>query len=418
MMEMVNNSFRHGILFQEGKMEEARFIERPNRFTVRCALGSEILDAYLPNPGRLWELLLPDSVLYVVRRDVGQDRKLRGVVVAVEREGRPVMLHTLACNDIVADLLRQKRLPGFEGMNILQREIARGRSRFDFLLEQNGAPLLLEVKSCTLFGRCIAMFPDAVTLRGRRHLLELAELSRQGTPAHVLFLVHWPHADFFLPDYHTDFDFASTFLAVRDAVRFSALAVDWQPDMTPGAEIRELSIPWELLEREVQDSGCYLLVLHLPRNENVIPGGSTLLSLRKGYYVTVVSIRSGLTRHLQKSSRRRPGSENSRKSTVPDNLKAAADKILAIPIRTTEPLEAELNDALSRIADWSVPGFEARGDAGLSPVFGMAGPPLQRRAFVELLLDFRINRLEKFLARGAGSSAGPPVGNPSLEKIQ
>ena len=141
-------------------MEEARFIERPNRFTVRCALGSEILDAYLPNPGRLWELLLPDSVLYVVRRDVGQDRKLRGVVVAVEREGRPVMLHTLACNDIVADLLRQKRLPGFEGMNILQREIARGRSRFDFLLEQNGAPLLLEsspVPSSAVASLCFPM---------------------------------------------------------------------------------------------------------------------------------------------------------------------------------------------------------------------------------------------------------------------
>jgi len=379
-----------------GLMEKARFISRPNRFTVRCALDSEILDAYLPNPGRLWELLLPDSLLYVVRQEAGANRKLRGLVVAVERDGRPVMLHTLACNDVVADLLRQQRLPGFEDMRILRREITRGHSRFDFLLEQNGNPRLLEVKSCSLFGRRIAMFPDAVTLRGRRHLMELAELSRQGTPAHVLFLVHSPHADFFLPDYHTDFDFASTFLAVRDAVRFHALAVDWQPDMTPGPEIRELQIPWALLDREVQDGGSYLLVLHLPRDENLTLNGSGSLFFRKGYYVYVGSAQSGLTRHLQ-SARRKPGAGNNRRNTALDDLKAVADKQLVIPIRTTESLEAELTEALSRIADWSVPGFNAPEDAGPSNLFGMSEPPLTRRVFVDLLLDFRINRLEKLL---------------------
>jgi len=377
-------------------LEKARFINRPNRFTVRCALGPEILDAYLPNPGRLWELLLPDSVLYVVRQDAGENRKLRGLVVAVERDGRPIMLHTLACNDIVAELLLQQRLPGFEDMRILKREITRGHSRFDFLLEQNGNPRLLEVKSCTLFGRRIAMFPDAVTLRGRRHLTELAELSRQGTPAHVLFLVHWPHVDFFLPDYHTDLDFASTFLAVRDAVSFHALAVDWQPDMTTGPEIRELQIPWALLEREAQDGGSYLLVLHLPADENLTISGSASLFFRKGYYVYVGSARSGLTRHLQ-SYRRKPGAGNKQRNNVLDELKAAADTRLVVPIRTTDSLEVELTDALSLLADWSVPGFNASEDAGHSRIFGMSEPPLRRRAFVDLLLDFRINRLEKLL---------------------
>ena len=379
-----------------GSLEKARFLARPNRFTVRCALGTEIIDAYLPNPGRLWELLLPDSVLYVARQDAGANRKLRGLVVAVERDGRPVMLHTLACNDVVADLLRQKRLPGFEGMRFVKREVVRGHSRFDFLLEKKGVPQLLEVKSCTLFGRHIAMFPDAVTLRGRRHLTELAELSRQGTPAHVLFLVHWSQADFFLPDYHTDFDFASTFLAVRDAVRFSALAIDWQPDMIPGPEIRELRIPWTLLEREVQDGGCYLLVLHLHGDEKLALDGSGHLSLRKGYYITVGATRSGLTRRL-KSSLRRPAPANSRKNSALDALKAASDERLVIPIRTTESLESELTEALSRIADWSVPGFNVSENAGSSRLFGMSEPPLQRRSFVELLLDFRINRLGTLL---------------------
>jgi sugar fermentation stimulation protein A len=206
-------------------MEKARFIARPNRFTVRCALGPEILDAYLPNPGRLWELLLPDSVLYIVRQNTGENRKLKGLVVAVEREGRPVMLHTHACNDVVADLLRRRVLPGFEDLRIVQREISRGSSRFDFLLEQNGAPQLLEVKSCTLFGRRIAMFPDAVTSRGRRHLMELADCPAGDAGSRPFPCALAAGVFFFFPDYHTDFAFASTFLAVRRKSD-SSLSVD------------------------------------------------------------------------------------------------------------------------------------------------------------------------------------------------
>jgi len=378
-------------------MEKARFVARPNRFTVRCALGEEVLDAYLPNPGRLWELLLPDSVLYVVRQDVeGTKRKLPALVVAVERDGRPVMLHTLACNDVVAELLQQRRLPGFEGMRIVRREVVRRQSRFDFLLEEKGIPRLLEVKSCTLFGRRIAMFPDAVTARGRRHLLELAELSRQGTPASVLFLVGCPHADFFLPDYHTDFAFAATFLAVREAVRFHALAVDWQPDLAPGPVIRELEIPWALLEQEVQDGGCYLLVLHLPREEKVILNDQSCLVLGEGYYLYVGSAGADLTRRLQ-LARRRPKQERRRKADFLEELKALADSLQVIPIRATEPLETELIDALSRIADeTAVEGDNGKGDRR-TRLFRFSVSPLQCRAFVDLLLEFRINRLEKWL---------------------
>jgi len=381
-----------------GRMiEKARFIARPNRFTVRCALGSEILEAYLPNPGRLWELLLPDSDLYVIRQEAGANRKLEGLVVAVEREGRPVMLHTLACNDIVADLLSRRCLPGFEEMRIVRREVTRGSSRFDFLLEEGGLQHLLEVKSCTLFGRRIAMFPDAVTSRGRRHLLELAELARQGTPAHVLFLVGCPHVDYFLPDYHTDFAFASAFQAVRDLVRFHPLAVDWQPDMTPGPNIRKLSIPWSLLERENGDFGCTLLILHLPGDVTFSSSGSARLLFRKGYYVSVDSVHSGLARRLQ-SALRKPGAARVGGAGVLDTLKAAADSRQIIPIRTAEPLEAELADAIARVADWTLSTAEFPEEPDSPRFFGMTNPPLTRRAFVDLLLDFRINRLEKHLA--------------------
>ena len=77
---------------------------------------------------------------------------------------------------------------------------------FDLLLTNDkGDEFLLEVKSCTLFSKTGAMFPDAITERGRKHLLHLKELQNEGYHTGVLFLVQWDRAQWFLPDYHTDF---------------------------------------------------------------------------------------------------------------------------------------------------------------------------------------------------------------------
>src|SRR3990172_12100501 len=159
-------------------IDEAHFISRPNRFKIVCDLRGQTVEAYLPNPGRLWELLLPHAKIYLEDSEKS-DRKLRYTAVAVERQGQPVMLHTHKTNEIVEILLKQRLVPGLEGVEIVQREITKGKSRFDFLLKNGAEEIFLEVKSCTLFSERVAMFPDAVTLRGKRHLLELAELTEK-----------------------------------------------------------------------------------------------------------------------------------------------------------------------------------------------------------------------------------------------
>ena len=110
-----------------------------------------------------------------------------------------------------------------------------GRSRFDFLLSHRGADVLLEVKSCTLAGERVAMFPDAVTERGARHVRELAEISDRGTRTAVLFVVQWPHAEIFMPDFHTDPEFTRTLLACRRRVETRAVAVRWNRKARPAA---------------------------------------------------------------------------------------------------------------------------------------------------------------------------------------
>jgi sugar fermentation stimulation protein A len=208
----------------------AVFRDRPNRFLVTCDLEGEQITAFLPNPGRLQELLLPGSSLYLTR-DQTLGRKTEYTVGGVDRDERPIMLHTHRTNDVVAHLLAEHAIPDLEGAATVRREVKVGRSRFDFLLRDREGEIFVEVKSCTLFGKNVAMFPDAVTERGARHLRELADLSRSGFRAAVVFLIHSPRPRVFMPNYHTDLDFARTLLEVRHLVRLLPVTVEWMPGL-------------------------------------------------------------------------------------------------------------------------------------------------------------------------------------------
>ena len=270
---------------------KGRFLARPNRFLVQCAAhGRGKINAYLPNPGRLWELLLPGAVLYLQSANDATGarvapRKTKYTVLAVEREGCPVFLHTHATNQVARRLIEQKLIRPLKGARFIRAEVPVGSSRFDFLLREKGRDLYLEVKSCTLFGNNVAMFPDAVTERGKRHLLELAKMARRKIPTVVLFLVHYPHVKWFMPDFHTDLAFSTALLKARRDVRIVPVAIGWKKDLTLKNEIRVLDIPWQYLEQEVQDRGSYLLVLKWKKERSLQVGHLGRARFSKGYFV-------------------------------------------------------------------------------------------------------------------------------------
>lgn len=242
----------------------ATFIERPNRFVVNGRLDTgEVVRAFLPNPGRLQELLLPEATIFLVPEAPESKRKTRFTMVGVEGEDAPIFLHTHVNNDVARHLLVHNLVPGLAGATIVRAEVPLGRSRFDFLLEQDGAPIYVEVKSCTLFGNGVAMFPDAVTERGRRHLEELDELAASGIRTVVLFIVHSGNVHCFMPDYHTDPAFSATMLASRHRVSVIPMAVTWSDDFVIEESPRCLPVPWEYIAREAGDRGNWLLIGHV-----------------------------------------------------------------------------------------------------------------------------------------------------------
>jgi sugar fermentation stimulation protein A len=369
------------------KIIPARFISRSNRFVVQCEMKGRKVRAYLPNPGRLRELLLPGTKVMLAENRRDPALRTRFICVAVEREGLPVMLHTHHTNTAVRWLLDRGFIPALKGYTVVRQEVSEGSSRFDFLLARGGIEFFLEVKSCTLFGGPIAMFPDAVTERGRRHLIELSHLGN-GKRGGLLIVAQWHFARYFLPDYHTDLAFARAFMETRSKLAVMSVAVKWNADLSLSPDVKELSIPWELLEREARDSGAYIVVLRLPRRRAIPVGSLGSVVFRPGYYVYVGSARKNLTQRIQRHRRLRKNF-----FWHIDYLRNAADWVEALPVRTADDLECSIAGAMGKITQWSVPGFGASDCSCPSHLFGMEKDPLLSAPFIELVEQFRIRRL-------------------------
>lgn len=194
-------------------LTRATFLERPNRFIVRCSLeeSNKIVEAHLADPGRLLELLVPGAPLYL-RQSSDPKRKTKWSVILVEADGQGtlVSLQSTLVNSLTALVLQEKALPELAQWEYRRQEYSYAGARWDFLLQnEQGKQLLLEVKSCSLVHSGLAMFPDAVTERGKRHVQKLTELHRQGElEAAILFVVQRSDAKAFRPASHIDPNFS------------------------------------------------------------------------------------------------------------------------------------------------------------------------------------------------------------------
>ena len=200
-----------------------KFIERPNRFAVWVEVDGKRELAHLPNPGRLREILTPGRRI-LLRGATSAGRKTRWTAIGADLSGMLVSLDSTLPNRFFPEALAAGAIPPFRGWGIVAVEPRLGAGRSDFLLARGDERLFVEVKSVTLVEKGVALFPDAPTARGRRHLRELAEAVRGGDRAAVLFVVQRPDAHRFGPNAATDPAFAEAFREILDrGVRTYAL---------------------------------------------------------------------------------------------------------------------------------------------------------------------------------------------------
>ncbi len=346
---------------------EGTFLSRPNRFSVRCMIDGRETTVFMPNPGRMGELLLPGAEMILADHGHQENRKTRHTVMAVRYQGRIVFLHTHLNNVVARRLIESRAIPALRDYAVAGTEVTVGGNRFDFLLQGGEGALCLEVKSCTLSANGIAMFPDAVTERGRRHLESLAGMAARtgrtkrtrrtrrtkrtrrtgkrsaGQKGALLFLVHHGSAELFLPDYHTDYAFSEAFRDAEGKLPIHAVALEWAEDLRYRIAVPEMTISWATIRRECVDRGHLLIV---ERDE-------------AGYRVSLTEYENDLSRQI----RRRDGT--------------------VYPIRTSIDAAEDMAGVLSGL--YGNPDDEAD-----CRTFRCGFDPVPTPGFQQALLDFRM----------------------------
>lgn len=196
-----------------GKLLKGIFKARVTRFSALVKVGDKTVVCFLPNPGRLEELLVADAEV-VLKKAVRGKRKTLYDLIGVHHGNQIVSLDSRLPNRLVFEVLKNRGFPEFSQYAKIKPEHLYGHTRFDFLLNNN-APCLLEVKSCTLVKNGVAMFPDAPTQRGTRHMSELVKAKNEGYRACILFIVQRTDASVFKPNDEIDAAFGK---ALRQAV--------------------------------------------------------------------------------------------------------------------------------------------------------------------------------------------------------
>ena len=188
------------------------FRTRPNRFIAQVETEEGLEICHVKNTGRCRELLVPGARVTLAVSD-NAARKTRCDLVAVEKGSLYINMDSQAPNRAAGEAL--PRL--FPGLTLLRPEAKCGDSRLDFYLEAAGKNCFVEVKGVTLEEDGLALFPDAPTERGVRHLRELACIARAGGGAAALFVIQMKGPRAFSPNQKTHPAFAQALCEAREA---------------------------------------------------------------------------------------------------------------------------------------------------------------------------------------------------------
>ncbi len=202
-------------------MVPGRFLARPNRFVARVEIDGNVETVHVKNTGRCRELL-PEGARVWCQKSSNPNRKTAYDLISVQKGTRIINMDSQAPNAAVGEWLRSGGLGKVENV---RAEVFYSESRFDFAFQKDGRPCFLEVKGVTLERDGICAFPDAPTVRGTRHLTELARAAQEGYGAYVLFVIQMADVAYLHPNDETDPTFGRA-LRLAKAQGVQVIAMD------------------------------------------------------------------------------------------------------------------------------------------------------------------------------------------------
>ncbi len=215
----------------------ARFIARPNRFIAHVEMDGKTETVHVKNTGRCRELLIPGCEVYL-EKSVNPNRKTAYDLVAVRKDKLLINIDSQAPNTATDEWLKKGVL--FSESAVFLREKVYKSSRFDFAISDGERNAFLEVKGVTLEENGVAMFPDAPTLRGVKHLNELCSCICEGYEAYVLFVIQMKGVVAFRPNEKTHSEFAN---ALRKARSCGVNLLAYDCIVTPESMVIDAPVP-------------------------------------------------------------------------------------------------------------------------------------------------------------------------------
>lgn len=213
-------------------LSEGRLIKRYKRFFADIETPEGVLTLHVPNTGSLKGCLDPQNpVLYSLSTD--PKRKLKGTLQFIQTKTSWVGVNTSLPNALVEELWKERPLKHWAPFKASRREVKiNPKSRIDLMLAKSEKDLeerknchFIEVKNVTMSSETCALFPDAVTERGQKHLVDLMELIDQGHTAEIFFVIQRTDCNQFSPCREIDPKYSDLLIKAKKAgVQISAYA--------------------------------------------------------------------------------------------------------------------------------------------------------------------------------------------------
>tara|TARA_Y100001934_G_scaffold57566_2_gene71389 strand:- start:47660 stop:48379 length:720 start_codon:yes stop_codon:yes gene_type:complete len=200
---------------------KGKLIRRYKRFLSDIDLNGETVVAHCANPGAMTGLNSPGSEVWL-SANRNPKAKLNWRWELIRIGDNLVGINTAHPNGILTEAIKAGQIESLNGYDNLRREVKYGQnSRIDILLEHNDRPpCYVEIKNVHLKrdlpGRQnAAEFPDSVTKRGTKHLVEMSNMVREGARAVMVYLVQRSDCDHFRVAEDVDPKYAETLVEAR-----------------------------------------------------------------------------------------------------------------------------------------------------------------------------------------------------------
>ena len=222
-----------------------KLVKRYKRFLADVELKNhEIVTVHCPNSGSMKGCAMPGSPVWISTSD-NPKRKLKYTWELLQAKDSMIGINTQVPNKLIKAAIENNQISEFTEFTKVRAEVKTSdHTRLDLLLENEAQKTCyVEIKNCTLVEDGVAMFPDAVTIRGQKHLDELVRLRKEGHRAVIFYLIQRMDARVFTPAAMIDKDYAKK---LKNAVKNGVEIVTRDTFIDPGIIQLRRSVPVRL----------------------------------------------------------------------------------------------------------------------------------------------------------------------------